>query len=55
MLINMVLSLVVLPLVVWFLKPKFLDRDDLIVGESVDLSLFAGEAVHHTEIPATAR
>ncbi len=28
MLINMVLSLVVLPLIVWFIKPKILDRDD---------------------------
>ncbi|MGD9600241.1 MAG: RND family transporter [Gammaproteobacteria bacterium] len=41
MLINMVLSLVVLPLVVWFTKPKFLARDDLMVGENVDLSKFA--------------
>jgi len=41
MLINMVLALVVLPLVVWFVKPKFLARDDLIVGEQVDLSQFA--------------
>lgn len=40
MLINMVLALVVLPLVVWFVKPKFLARDDLIVGEQVDLSQF---------------
>tara|TARA_R110002096_G_scaffold1376_8_gene7253 strand:- start:573 stop:2984 length:2412 start_codon:yes stop_codon:yes gene_type:complete len=37
MLINMVLSLVVLPMLVWFVKPKFLDRDDLMVGHSVDL------------------
>lgn len=37
MLINMVLSLVVLPLLVWFVKPRFLARDDLIVGKSVDL------------------
>lgn len=41
MLINMVLALVVLPLVVWFVKPKFLARDDMIVGEQVDLSQFA--------------
>lgn len=41
MFINMVLALVVLPLVVWFVKPKFLARDDLIVGEQVDLSQFA--------------
>ncbi|MSR15897.1 MAG: RND transporter [Gammaproteobacteria bacterium] len=41
MVINMVLSLVVLPLTVWFVKPKFLDRNDLLVGENVDLSQFA--------------
>jgi len=38
MLINMVLSLVALPTLVWFVKPKFLAREDLIVGESVDIS-----------------
>ncbi len=41
MLINMLLSLVVLPLLVWFIKPAFLARQDLIVGESVDISQFA--------------
>ena len=46
MLINMVLSLVVLPLVVWFVKPKFLGRDDLLVGEQVDLSQFALGTAH---------
>lgn len=46
MLINMVLALVVLPLVVWFLKPKFLSRDDLVVGEQVDLSQFALGTTH---------
>jgi uncharacterized protein len=40
MLINMVLSLVVLPMLVWFIKPKFLARDDLIVGSVVDISVF---------------
>ena len=40
MLINMVLSLVVLPLLVWFIRPKFLAREDLIVGENVDISQF---------------
>ena len=38
MLINMVLSLVVLPTLVWFIKPAFMAREDLIVGESVDIS-----------------
>jgi predicted RND superfamily exporter protein len=40
MLINMVLALVVLPLLVWLVKPKFAAREDLMVGESVDLSKF---------------
>jgi uncharacterized protein len=38
MLINMVLSLVVLPMLVWFIKPAFLAREDLIVGHAVDIS-----------------
>jgi predicted RND superfamily exporter protein len=37
MLINMLLSLVVLPLLVWYIKPKFLARQDLIIGESIDI------------------
>ena len=41
MIINMVLSLVILPLVVWLVKPRFVARKDLFVGEGVDLSLFA--------------
>lgn len=40
MLINMVLALVVLPLLVWLIKPGFAAREDLMVGESVDLSVF---------------
>ena len=40
MLINMVLSLVVLPLLVWYIKPNFLAREDLIVGHVVDISRF---------------
>jgi predicted RND superfamily exporter protein len=40
MLINMILSLVVLPLLVWFIKPAFLARQDLIIGENVDISQF---------------
>jgi len=41
MLINMILSLVVLPLLVWYIKPKFLAREDLIIGENIDLTQFA--------------
>ena len=41
MLINMVLSLLALPTLVWFIKPVFLSREDLIIGESVDISKFS--------------
>ena len=47
MLINMVLSLVVLPLLVWFVKPKFMAREDLAVGENVDLSKFMTQVDGH--------
>lgn len=40
MLINMVLALVALPLLVWLVKPGFVARKDLFVGEGVDLSQF---------------
>lgn len=40
MLINMALSLVVLPLVCYLFKPKFASREDLAVGENIDLSQF---------------
>jgi predicted RND superfamily exporter protein len=40
MLINMVLALIVLPLLVWLIKPRFLKRKDLLVGEGVDLSAY---------------
>ena len=40
MAINMVLALVVLPLLVFLIKPTFVKRKDLFVGEGVDLSLF---------------
>ena len=43
MLINMVLALVVLPLLVWFIKPRFVGRRDLLVGEGVDLSAYVLE------------
>ncbi|MCF4167294.1 MMPL family transporter [Zavarzinia compransoris] len=40
MLINMIIALIVVPLLVWLVKPRFMARDDLIVGESVDLSAY---------------
>ena len=47
MLINMVLSLVVLPLICWIVKPKFAYREDLAVGEGVDLSQFMQQDDEH--------
>jgi predicted RND superfamily exporter protein len=44
MAINMVLALVVLPLLVWLVKPSFVTRKDLLVGEGVDLSLFTADS-----------
>jgi predicted RND superfamily exporter protein len=41
MLINMVMALIVVPLLVWLLKPKFVRSDKLLVGEGVDLSDYA--------------
>jgi len=40
MLINMVLALIVLPLMVWMMKPNFVTRKDLMVGEGIDLDKF---------------
>jgi predicted RND superfamily exporter protein len=54
MLINMVLALVVLPLLVWLIKPRFAAREDLMVGESVDLSLFMKADADSGLRPATA-
>jgi len=44
MLINMVLSLVVLPMLVWFIRPSFLAREDLIVGKNVDINELVKDA-----------
>lgn len=44
MAINMVLSLVVLPLLVWWVKPSFALRHNRWVGESVDLTAFVEPA-----------
>lgn len=39
MLINMVVALIVLPLLVWLFKPKFVDREHLIISEYTDVDL----------------
>ncbi|WP_420466665.1 efflux RND transporter permease subunit [Panacagrimonas sp.] len=41
MLINMLLALIVLPLLVWWIKPAFAAREDLMLGENVDLDQLA--------------
>ena len=38
MLINMIIALVVLPLLVYLFKPKFVEREHLIISENVDIS-----------------
>lgn len=43
MVINMILALVALPLLVWLIKPGFVARKDLFVGEGVDLSAFTAD------------
>ncbi len=42
MLINMVIALVVVPLLVWLMKPKFVASEDLLVGEGVNLADYTG-------------
>ena len=44
MLINMVLALIMLPLLVWLIKPKFATRTDLMIGEGIDLSKYVAES-----------
>jgi len=43
MVINMLLSLIVLPLLVWYIKPKFMAKKDLLVGENFDISKIAAD------------
>jgi uncharacterized protein len=40
MVINMIVALVVVPLLVWLIKPRFLSRKDLLIGEGIDPSLY---------------
>lgn len=49
MLINMVLALLVLPLIVSVIKPKFVTRTDLMVGEGIDLSWFSEEKARESK------
>ena len=38
MLINMIIALIVLPLLVYLVKPRFVEREHLIISESTDVS-----------------
>lgn len=47
MLINMVVALVLVPLLIWLFKPKFVASDKLLVGEGVNLSDYvSGDEVY---------
>jgi predicted RND superfamily exporter protein len=50
LIINMLLALVVLPLLVWLVKPDFVGRKDLLVGEGVDLSAVTASDVELAEV-----
>jgi predicted RND superfamily exporter protein len=50
LIINMLLALVVLPLLVWLVKPAFVGRKDLLVGEGVDLSAVTAADVELAEV-----
>ncbi len=41
MLINMVIALIVVPLLVWLGKPRFVRSKDILIGEGVDLSVYS--------------
>ena len=42
MLINMIIALVVLPLLVYLVKPKFIEKENLIISENIDLTELLG-------------
>jgi predicted RND superfamily exporter protein len=54
MLINMVLALVALPLLVWLVKPRFVARKDLFIGEGVDLSKFTADDTATAQLAGAA-
>lgn len=43
MLINMVIALIVVPLLVWLIRPRFIESKELLVSEGVDLAALAAE------------
>ena len=43
MLINMVIALIVVPLLVWLVRPRFIESKELLVSEGIDLAALANE------------
>ncbi|MDO9126701.1 MAG: MMPL family transporter, partial [Parvibaculum sp.] len=43
MLINMVIALIVVPLLVWLIRPRFIESTELLVSEGVDLEALESE------------
>ncbi len=41
MVINMIIALIVVPLLIWLVKPRFVLRKDLLIGEGIDPSVYA--------------
>jgi uncharacterized protein len=53
MLINMVIALVVLPLLIWLIKPKFVSsKDILVLGEGMDISKLIAQENNAKQPPA---
>ena len=44
MLINMVIALIVVPLLVWIIRPRFIESTELLVSEGIDLAALAEES-----------
>lgn len=45
MLINMIIALIVVPLLVWLVRPRFIESKELLVSEGIDLAALANELV----------
>ncbi|ABS62776.1 exporters of the RND superfamily [Parvibaculum lavamentivorans DS-1] len=43
MLINMIIALIVVPLLVWLIRPRFIESKELMVSEGIDLEALAAE------------
>ncbi|MBX3504202.1 MAG: MMPL family transporter [Parvibaculum sp.] len=48
MLINMVIALIVVPLLVWLVRPRFIESKELLVSEGIDLAALADDLAART-------